>query len=1135
MFNSTTLTNSSQGVRIVNLLVKSSLLLKYKLFQSLLITLVIFSTNSLNATNYYVSSSGNDSNAGTSESLPWKTLTKVNSFTPKAGDQILFKRGDEWTGSITVKASGTSSSRITYGAYGTGTNPKIYGSEKISGWTQYSGNIYKATFSTLINQLFVNDLRMKIARYPNTGYALINTVNSTKSFTCDALNGSINYSGAKWIGRTIAYSIVTHDVVSSTSKTLTLSEVPYANLNTNEGFILVNKLEFLDSAGEWYYDIDTKTVYLWTPNGDSPTNYIVSGSTVENGIVATGKDYITIRDLEILNNKSKGITFSGNYVTVDNNIVSNPDSRGIDIVYGSNCTVSNNTVTGANHSGIFTYSTNCLIADNKVNDTFLFNNIGISGSGSWYMGSGICVEGDDNLIKYNRVISAGYNGISFSKRNIVEFNYIKNVLLTKDDGGGIYAASAGSYPNAATAGSIIRNNIVDGVFGTLEGWDTWILRGGHGIFLDENGGGVTIENNIVANCTGTCVFLHKSFNETIKNNLLFNARRGFAINQDLGGSQFKNNIIYVLKKDIDNKGIEYLVSKYQGNVEINYNTYISHYNSTNVFMLEEVKSYDFTGWKTVTGQDANSTIDLSPLSIGDTEELFYNDTKQTKLFNLGSSIYKDIYGNQVMQSVTLEPFTSKILIKTSSVNITDNIIPTINSFSIPSSSPTLIVPINSFSAQDNNSVLGYMITESTTPPKANDTGWIANAPSSYTFTTDGSKTLYAWVKDVAGNISKSLSGQVTITLPSDITKFLGNIDVTNFVSTTANRRAIQLSLTENGKIESISIFHNGGTGNLLMGVYADQAGSPSSLLGVTTSTTINTTTGWQTVPLLNPVNVVSGQKVWLSWVFQNNPGIRYNNGTPSRAQSAEIWSAGMPAQFGTASFADYNYSIYCTFSKENLETPQPDVTKPVVSAFIIPTTSSSLIVSVSSFTATDNIAVTGYLLTENSTVPTAGNSEWNAAAPTSYSFSSEGTKTLYAWTKDAAGNVSASKSAQVVITLPDVTKPVVSAFIIPTTSSSLIVSVTSFTATDNIAVTGYLLTENSTVPTAGNSEWNAQLQLLTPFLLKEQKPFMHGQKMLPEMFRQAKVHRWLLPCPMLQNLLCQLSSFPQLLLRLLFL
>ena len=40
--------------------------------------------------------------------------------------------------------------------------------------------------------------------------------------------------------------------------------------------------------------------------------------------------------------------------------------------------------------------------------------------------------------------------------------------------------------------------------------------------------------------------------------------------------------------------------------------------------------------------------------------------------------------------------------------------------------------------------------------------------------------------------------------------------------------------------------------------------------------------------------------------------------------------------------------------------------------------------------------------------------------PVAYSFSTEGTKSLYAWIKDAAGNVSASVSAQVVITLPDI-------------------------------------------------------------------------------------------------------------------
>jgi hypothetical protein len=47
--------------------------------------------------------------------------------------------------------------------------------------------------------------------------------------------------------------------------------------------------------------------------------------------------------------------------------------------------------------------------------------------------------------------------------------------------------------------------------------------------------------------------------------------------------------------------------------------------------------------------------------------------------------------------------------------------------------------------------------------------------------------------------------------------------------------------------------------------------------------------------------------------------------------------------------------------------PDSDVTKPVVTAFSIPSTSTSLLVPVSSFTASDNKGVTGYLVTESST------------------------------------------------------------------------------------------------------------------------------------------------------------------------
>ncbi len=92
--------------------------------------------------------------------------------------------------------------------------------------------------------------------------------------------------------------------------------------------------------------------------------------------------------------------------------------------------------------------------------------------------------------------------------------------------------------------------------------------------------------------------------------------------------------------------------------------------------------------------------------------------------------------------------------------------PTVTAFTIPSSSSSLTVPITSFTASDNVGVTGYMVTESSSPPSASATGWSISAPTSYTFSTAGTKTLYAWAKDAAGNVSTSRSATVTITLTS---------------------------------------------------------------------------------------------------------------------------------------------------------------------------------------------------------------------------------------------------------------------------------------------------------------------------------------------------------------------------------
>ncbi len=85
------------------------------------------------ATTYYVAAAGSDSNSGTSSGAPWQTIAKVNGATFSPGDSILFNRGDAWYGtSLAVPSAGSSGSPITFGAYGSGANPILKGSTKLS-------------------------------------------------------------------------------------------------------------------------------------------------------------------------------------------------------------------------------------------------------------------------------------------------------------------------------------------------------------------------------------------------------------------------------------------------------------------------------------------------------------------------------------------------------------------------------------------------------------------------------------------------------------------------------------------------------------------------------------------------------------------------------------------------------------------------------------------------------------------------------------------------------------------------------------------------------------------------------------------------------------------------------------------
>ena len=94
---------------------------------------------------YISMTNGDDNNDGLSSETPWKTIDKLHEAqvakTVRAGDVILFKRGDEWHTGLKC------SKGVTYSAYGEGPKPRILGSveaDRPEQWLETDvPNIYK--------------------------------------------------------------------------------------------------------------------------------------------------------------------------------------------------------------------------------------------------------------------------------------------------------------------------------------------------------------------------------------------------------------------------------------------------------------------------------------------------------------------------------------------------------------------------------------------------------------------------------------------------------------------------------------------------------------------------------------------------------------------------------------------------------------------------------------------------------------------------------------------------------------------------------------------------------------------------------------------------------------------------------
>jgi hypothetical protein len=546
---------------------------------------------------YYVSPSGDDANTGTL-AAPFRTLTKARDIVQTVnqnmtGDIVVYLRGGTYTIDSTIRfgisSSGTNGYSVKFMNY-TGETPVISGGQAITGWTLSDAvkNIYQATgVSFNFRQLYVNGVKAVRARTPNllsgnkpNFYRITGFDNNAKNFQVESAKVS-NWNNftqvemhlnTQWADNTMRLSSYTvagstaYLKIQSTEQNI-IFQRKYAWLSNNQPFFFDNAYEFLDTAGEWYLNQSTKTLYYKPRAGETmatatviapkvDTLLSIRGASTTNqahnitfsGIAFLYANYLRPSNFGFLDGQAGQYNISANmanqqyvgrpgagvyvacanHIRFERNIFAHMGATGLDFNYGTHDDIIiGNVFTDIAGSGVsiakFTQDTatefhiaynpsdtNERCVHDTVRDNYVYNV-----TTEIYGGCGIaCGYPRMVNIVHNEVCYTNYSGISVGygwnpdlsamSNNHIDSNNVHHVVQMLCDGAAIYTLS-----NQQPASTLCYNYLHD--FRMSE----WAEYPNHGIYLDEQTSGYSVIGNVFANSFSDIV---DKPNNTISNN-----------------------------------------------------------------------------------------------------------------------------------------------------------------------------------------------------------------------------------------------------------------------------------------------------------------------------------------------------------------------------------------------------------------------------------------------------------------------------------------------------------------------------------------------------------------------------------------------------------------------------------------
>ncbi|NOZ23904.1 MAG: hypothetical protein GXP25_22735 [Planctomycetes bacterium] len=390
-------------------------------------------------------------------------------------------------------------------------------------------------------ELFFNDRRMTLARWPNEGWTtiakIIDAGSCPRKGDKSGKTGVFEYAGDRparwnvdagvwllgywcfdWYAEVIQVKAIDREKRRITLAAPSLYSLKPGNPSPRR-YCALNLLEELDRPGEYYIDRPSGLLYFWPPAEMTGARIVLStltepvlalretshvilrGFTVEatqgNGIEISGGSNNRIQACEIRNTRQLGVKISGGARhRVEACDIHDTGTGGIVLEGGDR-----RTLTPAGHEAvnnhIWRFSRHQLTYANAVS-----------------------LRGVGNRAAHNLIHDAPHQAISvYGNDHVFEYNVVHHICTETDDCGAFYKGR-----NPSCRGNIIRYNF----------WHNIGSPMGHGnaaVYFDDGDGGDTVFGNVFFRCGepgkgsfGT-VFSHGGHDNLAENNIFIECKR----------------------------------------------------------------------------------------------------------------------------------------------------------------------------------------------------------------------------------------------------------------------------------------------------------------------------------------------------------------------------------------------------------------------------------------------------------------------------------------------------------------------------------------------------------------------------------------------------------------------------------